>query len=360
MTRCLNRLVTNILAVWCITALYCTSDVHAASFECAKAGSFVEKAICERADLSRLDDVLAELYKMVLLDSSAPAQKTFRIDQLRWLESRNTCSNSNCIQDAYETRLSELSGGSKCHLTRCNKFVDTGANEQLWVSTQNDDVAGVMVALKKGADSNVCGSDYRRPLHVAVLNRNSLVVRELLKTKANPNVHDCPGDTPLIFAASRNDVSVAAQLLAAGANIEAGLDNDPLRMAAYHGHVEVLRILLSHKANPNAVHGDNSALIFASRNRHVEVVQLLLESGAKANYRTKNDGTALFEALGNFRPIPFASDDEARKALEIVRLLIKHGADVNARTAGWSPLQYARAIKATAIADLLASVGAMP
>lgn len=360
MTRSLTHFIANRFIIGCFVTLACTTAVHAASFDCAKASSSVERAVCGNEDLSRLDDALAELYKTVISDSDAPARRTIRLAQLRWLEVRNTCSESSCIQDAYQTRLTELGGESQCPLTRCSEFAHSGAEEELWESAQNNNVAGVVAALTKGANSNVCGPDYRRPLHVAVLNRNSSAVRALIKAKANPNVHDCPGDTPLVFAASGNDVAIALHLLVAGANVEAGLRHTPLQTAASHGHVGVLRILLKHKADPNALHGYFSPLMLAVMNRHVAAVQLLLEAGANASYRTKDDGTAIFAALGNFRAVPFRTDEEARKALEIVTLLVKHGADVNARTTGWSPLQYARVIKATAIAEFLASVGAKP
>jgi ankyrin repeat protein len=185
------------------------------------------------------------------------------------------------------------------------------------------------------------------------------VVRELLKAKANPNVQNCPGNTALVLAAHGNDVNVALQLLSTGANIEGGGGSNPLQMAAFHGHVEMLKTLLSHRANPNAVHGDSSALMLAARNRHVEAVRVLLESGAKPNYHTKHGGTALFDAVGGFRIAPLKSDEEQR-ALQVVTLLAQYGADVNAKTAGQSPLQRASAIKATTLVEFLVSVGAKP
>jgi ankyrin repeat protein len=185
------------------------------------------------------------------------------------------------------------------------------------------------------------------------------VVRELLGAKANPNVKNCPGNTPLVLSAHGNDVNIALLLFSAGADKELGGGSSPLQMAAFHGHVDMLRTLLSHRANPNAVHGDTAALLMAARNWHVEAVKILLEAGANPNFQTSYGGTALFDAVGAFRIAPLKPEEEER-ALKVVKLLVQYGADVNAKTAGQSPLQRARAIKEPMVVDFLTSVGAKP
>lgn len=360
MTHSSRKFAAHVLAPLCGAILTHAGAVNAASFDCAKARSYVEKTICKDEELSRLDDALAERYNAALSNSTDPERKKLRVEQLRWLKRRDSCSIRRCIQDYYEIRLSELNVDSQCPLTLCSKFAAAGADKELWVSSQNDDVQGVLAALAKGADPNVCGSDYRRPLHVAAIKGSSSVVRALLKAKAYPNIQDCPGDTPLVFAASRNDVDTAVQLLSAGANVEGGRGFNPLQAAAYRGNIEMLRTLISHRADPNAVHNDDSPpLMLAAGNWHLEAVRVLLESGAQPNYRTRIEGTALFAAVGGFRVAPLKTDEE-RKALQVIKLLVQHGADVNAKTAGQSPLQRARAIKAATIADFLLSAGAEP
>jgi uncharacterized protein len=46
-----------------LLSLILMSSAQAASFDCAKASSFVEKAICSDKRLSSMDDQLARLYK---------------------------------------------------------------------------------------------------------------------------------------------------------------------------------------------------------------------------------------------------------------------------------------------------------
>jgi uncharacterized protein len=77
----------------------------AASFDCAKAASVIEKLICADDQLSKLDERVAEAYKKLLpLDPSA-----WRSRQHAWLtHERNRCSDAPCLKTAYERRLDYL------------------------------------------------------------------------------------------------------------------------------------------------------------------------------------------------------------------------------------------------------------
>lgn len=77
------------------------------SFDCAKAGSAVERMICGdyESELRALDRELAEAF--VLLRESG---KVTLESQRAWLRSRNACTDSDCIEQAYEARLEQLYG----------------------------------------------------------------------------------------------------------------------------------------------------------------------------------------------------------------------------------------------------------
>ncbi len=76
------------------------SSSSAPSFNCAKASTEVEKAICGSKPLSTLDAILAKQYKAA--GSSAKA------DQKAWLSSRNSCQDSECVASRYAERLLQL------------------------------------------------------------------------------------------------------------------------------------------------------------------------------------------------------------------------------------------------------------
>ncbi len=79
----------------------------AAGFDCARAASTTEKAICGDAGLSALDEHLARYYaagRMVLKEGASCLQS----DQHRWLQRRNACRDNACLKEAYLDRLAEL------------------------------------------------------------------------------------------------------------------------------------------------------------------------------------------------------------------------------------------------------------
>lgn len=79
---------------------------QAASFDCAKAATRVEKLICADAELSKLDEELSTAYKAALQDETK-ADKVKQAQKL-WLKERNGCSNTGCMVQAYQSRISEF------------------------------------------------------------------------------------------------------------------------------------------------------------------------------------------------------------------------------------------------------------
>lgn len=93
----------------CLYLGFFSTSSFAASFDCKKAASLVEKAICSNPTLSKLDDSLAKAYKQAL--NKASDQASLQAEQRAWLSKvRNPCRNEHCIQEAYQVRLAELDG----------------------------------------------------------------------------------------------------------------------------------------------------------------------------------------------------------------------------------------------------------
>lgn len=82
------------------------TPVNAASFDCAKATTAVEKMICGNEGLSKLDEVMADTYKARLV--ARPNDPSIRNDQATWLQERNKCSDDYCLVVAYLDRLKAL------------------------------------------------------------------------------------------------------------------------------------------------------------------------------------------------------------------------------------------------------------
>jgi len=83
---------------------------HAASFDCSKAKTPDEKAICHNAGLSDLDTQMATLFgvrmKIPMLMGSRGAAGD---EQIQWLQSRHACGSSvACLIGSYKGRISVL------------------------------------------------------------------------------------------------------------------------------------------------------------------------------------------------------------------------------------------------------------
>ena len=81
----------------------------AASFDCAKAGTSIEKAICSNKKLGRLDEVLAQNYKAMLASDIGDGARTdLKTSQRAWVANRNKCVDNECIAKAYKARIDEV------------------------------------------------------------------------------------------------------------------------------------------------------------------------------------------------------------------------------------------------------------
>lgn len=167
---------------------------------------------------------------------------------------------------------------------------------------------------------------------------------------------DSMGQTPLLLAIQNNRAEAALALIAAGANINAQAKNQdtPWLLAGARGQTRVLKAMLDSGRVDYSIRNrfGGNALIPACERGHVDAVRLLVaQSKIDINQINNLGWTALLEAV--------LFGDDGPNNLEIVRLLVKHGADVNiADKAGLTPLAHARLRRLNLVSQLLASNGA--
>lgn len=100
--RCLAVLGAAFGMVVLVTAV----PVRAASFDCAKATTTVEKLICSEPELSALDEQLSKAYAGAR--EAAGSSQALIAEQRSWLAERNRCADAACIKMAYTARLAQL------------------------------------------------------------------------------------------------------------------------------------------------------------------------------------------------------------------------------------------------------------
>jgi uncharacterized protein YecT (DUF1311 family) len=97
-----------------MTALVVVMTAPAAAFDCAKAGTAVEKAICQDPAAKRLDDELGAAYGALRASLAPPDQAVLARSQKRWIARREFCSASEdvtaCAKERTAERLALLAG----------------------------------------------------------------------------------------------------------------------------------------------------------------------------------------------------------------------------------------------------------
>jgi uncharacterized protein len=194
----------------------------------------------------------------------------------------------------------------------------------LLFAAQQGDVESGRLLLRAGADVNDRGTDRKTALIVAAASGNSDFSTLLLDSGANPDLSDERGFTALHYAA---------------------LDA---------GGADIVRTLLAHRANPNPRTTKDSReyvyagvnlmgatpLFLAASRGNVQTVRALLAGGADP-FMTTEKGTAPLH-VATWGGSPYAGDwteDEKKNLLEVTRLLVEKGADVNATGEHrWTPL----------------------
>jgi uncharacterized protein len=204
------------------------------------------------------------------------------------------------------------------------------------------------------AEGALAGSADDALLRAAALGDKAAAV-SALNAGGAIDARDAKLQTPLLIAIQNDNRDVAAHLIARGADINAVAANDdtPWLLAGALGRASLLAAMLEtgkvDYAKRNRYGGN--ALIPACERGHVETVQLLLErSEIDVNHINNLGWTALIEAV--------ILSDGGPRHIEIVRLLLAHGADPNiADRDGVSPLKHAQDRRYDAIAAMIKDAG---
>lgn len=210
----------------------------------------------------------------------------------------------------------------------------------LYLASENGNAAIVEALLDGGADPNTALPAGETALMTAARAGNVPTIDLLLAHGAEVDATEgWKGQTALMWAAAENNAGAVTALLAGGADIDSrstGGEYTPLVFAVRAGAIDSTRALLDAGAEVNATMRDGtSMLVLATINAHWELAAALLEYGADPNAAAQG-WTALHQIAWSRRwnrgfnlPGPFETGN--LDSLDLVRLLVAGGADVDAR-----------------------------
>jgi uncharacterized protein len=223
----------------------------------------------------------------------------------------------------------------------------------LSLACQNGNAEMVELLLAQGADPNTTLRGGETVLMTAARTGRIGPVKALLSRGATVDAKERRGQTALMWAAADGHAAVVESLLKAGADFRTTLPDSgftPWFFAVREGRSDVVRALLKAGADVNepmqprrtslkSPRKEMSALILAVENGHFDLAAALLEAGADPN--DQRSGYTALHVLTWVRkpqrgeddgdPAPMGSGN--MNSVQLIRKLVKHGADVNARLA---------------------------
>jgi uncharacterized protein len=172
-----------------------------------------------------------------------------------------------------------------------------GTYEDAIAAVREDRTDVVVNLLGRGLDPNTSDTSGTTLLMVAARNGNLELLDFLLRSGANTMNQNMYGDTAIALAALYGQEQSVQRLIGAGARSD-GPGWGALHYAAYGGHTQIVRLLLSSSVNVNArAPNQQTALMLATRNAHRDVVRLLIDAGASPNMGDLEGNTAQSIAL---------------------------------------------------------------
>jgi uncharacterized protein len=212
--------------------------------------------------------------------------------------------------------------------------------------------------LDAGGDASTVGRDGETLLMTAARGGHVDAARLLLERGAQVDARESwHGQTALMWAAAQGHPAMLRELLAHGADVNARSNQEewerqvtseprdkwlppggltPLLFAARENCLACLPVLIDAGADLNATTPDGiSAVVMALINGHYDVAGALVEAGTDPNLADYTGRTGLYAAIDfntmvkSNRPAPKVIENRLT-GLDVARLLLEHGADVNA------------------------------
>ena len=325
------------------------------------------------------------------------------VDRVNTLSELHCCKRGNDAEKAVELVLNDgldINTPALCNrtpllwasLASSGEFIETlidlGAdvNAQrtddkvtpLILSADWNNFMAVNLLLDHGADANIARAGAFTPLHLAVMRDNQNVVKVILEKNALVNTQNANGNSPLHTAVSDGFFDITKLLVKKGSNVNHQNEEGrtPLFLGAKNKHEQLIKILIENEADVTIGYKENSTdrmYLVRGKNkgraawRYVlakkHLLGLFLKQMKGGSLDLADFGAVLRSGLGKdppegtgdkilkecdfkFKEIPGVTvlhiASKKNNEPEIIDLLVKSGANVNAQDAeGFTPLHMA-------------------
>jgi ankyrin repeat protein len=240
----------------------------------------------------------------------------------------------------------------------------------------------VTMLLKAKANIDLPNISGETPLFLAVRNNNEDIARLLVQGNADVNLADNQNQTPLLIAAREGYNNMVEILLKPNTNVDfANKQNEtPLLLAISNEDENITKLLLGANADFNQADDEGmTPLALAVSFANEKLVEMLLNKGASPNTKSRDNKTLLLRAVENGipkivkllseAPADINLEDENGKTplfnavcaenSEIVLILLEHDANPEKHPIyRMTPLQEAARWNAIEIVDIMLSHGA--
>ncbi|CAF1052114.1 unnamed protein product [Rotaria sordida] len=295
--------------------------------------------IAQTGDIKRLKDLLDELdrhkdstTKKELLNMGYQS-----VDNLTVLSVAAGKKHKSITEILAKCPEVDVNKASLSGITPLLMVAEVGWPDILDILLQRCAIVDPIPSGKRAEEYKIAGST---PLIGATKYNNSECVKCLLEYHANPNHQNHFGISALMLAAEQGYFECVKLLIQAGADIDLApsgplalimniYGQTPLFCAAKEGRTDIVKYLLDRGANPSVQnHYGISALWIPSQRGMLKVVELLLNAGAETHVAPFGNQTDKLNITG-WTSLYVAM--KSRK-FDVVKLLLKYGADPNAIT----------------------------
>jgi len=156
----MNRKSLLVVAFVVQTLAMGSGEAASPSFDCAKAATATEHAICASDLLSTLDREMADAYRAARAGVGAGAKQQIREEQISWIGQRNACGgDAGCLEARMRQRIATLRGETPAHASTGNLtglYCARGGDDMIFVEDFGNAIEFSFLSIQSNGHS--CGT----------------------------------------------------------------------------------------------------------------------------------------------------------------------------------------------------------